>query len=150
MSMAVNKQYYSWQNIQDMTLNLCSQVEDLNIDYIIALARGGCIPGVTMSHKLDIPMIPIKLSTRDHPESLIPDFAVGENGKDYNFLVVDDINDTGKTYKEIKKVLNKKSIKNVKYAVLIDNEPSDFKVDYYVEKINKDKKPCWIVYPWEV
>ena len=57
------KKYYSWQNIENMTLNLCDQVKDLNIDYIIALARGGCVPGVTMSHNLDIPMIPIKLST---------------------------------------------------------------------------------------
>jgi hypothetical protein len=33
--------------------------------------------------------------------------------------------------------------------VLIDNEPSDFDVHYSAEKINKDKDPRWIVFPWE-
>ena len=36
------------------------------------------------------------------------------------------------------------------YAVLIDNEPSEFDVDYWAQKINKNKDPSWIVYPWEV
>jgi hypothetical protein len=36
------------------------------------------------------------------------------------------------------------------YAVLIDNESSEFQVDYWGEKIDKSKDPAWIVYPWEV
>ena len=35
------------------------------------------------------------------------------------------------------------------YAVLIDNEPSEFEVTYWAEKIDKTKDPRWIVYPWE-
>ena len=35
------------------------------------------------------------------------------------------------------------------YAVLIDNEPSEFDVDWWAQKIDKSKDPAWIVYPWE-
>ena len=35
------------------------------------------------------------------------------------------------------------------YAVLIDNKPSEFSVEYYAQKIDKSKDPSWIVFPWE-
>ena len=38
---------------------------------------------------------------------------------------------------------------DIDYAVIHDNIPSEFSVDYWFQKIDKDKEPTWIVYPWE-
>jgi len=135
-----------------MSLYLAEQIDkDLNIpNYILGVSRGGCIPATIISHKLDVPMIPICVSTRDHADTMIPDFPIGNEKDYYRFLVVDDINDTGHTFSLLKKLLLKHGCQYVDYAVLIDNEPSDFNVHYWAEKIDKSKDPAWIVYPWEV
>lgn len=147
-----DKKFYTWKQIEKMSVYLAGLLETGRQvpDYIIGVSRGGCIPATIISHKLDVPMIPIKVSTRDHAEELIPEFAVGNERDHYRFLVVDDINDTGHTFKKIDKILNHIGCQHIEYAVLIDNEPSKFNVDYRAETINKDKDPAWIVYPWEV
>ena len=100
-------------------------------------------------------MIPVKLSTRDHAEEMISNFPIGHGDgynyiDQYNFLIVDDINDTGETFKRMQSIMLHRGAHYVEYAVLIDNEPSHFTVNYWAEKINKEKDPRWIVYPWEV
>jgi hypoxanthine phosphoribosyltransferase len=150
--MAPNKTHYTWKQIEKMSVHLADLLESgRNVpDYIIGVSRGGCIPATIISHKLNVPMIPVQISTRDHVEQLIPDFAVGNERDHYRFLVVDDINDTGHTFNKLSKILEHRGCHYLEYAVLIDNEPSTFNVDYWAEKINKEKKPTWIVYPWEV
>ena len=78
-------------------------------------------------------------------------------------LIVDDINDTGDTLSWIKEDWNNSCKfyekgkspeinweENVRFAVLIENEPSNFGgVDYVSKFINKNENPQWIVYPWE-
>ena len=57
-------------------------------------------------------------------------------------LIIDDIADTGKTFKELEKDLD-----TPKYAALHYKSTSVFKPDYYAEEIDDDFG--WIVYPWE-
>jgi xanthine phosphoribosyltransferase len=78
-----------------------------------------------------------------------------------NILVVDDINDTGATLDWIKQDWmsgclpsdhhwNEIWNQNVRFAVLVNNEASNFKdVDYVGASINKLDNPSWIVFPWE-
>lgn len=147
-----DKKFYTWKQIEKMCLDIADQLDkDLNIpNYIIGVSRGGCIPATIISHRLDVPMIPISLSTRDHADVFIPDFPIGNERDYYRFLVVDDINDTGHTFLKLQKILFKRGCQYVDYAALIDNEPSDFEVRYRAKTINKQKDPRWIVYPWEV
>ena len=147
-----DKKFYTWKQIERMSVYLADLLESGRQvpDYIIGVSRGGCIPATIISHKLDVPMIPIKVSTRDHAEELIPEFPVGNERDHYRFLVVDDINDTGHTFKRIKEIMHHRGARYTDYAVLIDNEPSEFDVTYWAEKIDKSKDPAWIVYPWEV
>ncbi len=82
------------------------------------------------------------------------------NGK--NILLMDDINDSGKTLNWIKadwrQSANPTDIRwqndlifgnNVKTACLIENGPSEFSCDYTGMMINKVDEPQWIVFPWE-
>ena len=77
-----------------------------------------------------------------------------------NILVVDDINDTGATFAWIKQDWQSSCLpnestwdtiwhKNVRFAVLVDNQASDFTVDYSAVEINKQEDPCWVDFPWE-
>ena len=117
-----------------------------------------------MSHYFEVPMHTLEIKLRDHtttPESnkWMPQDAL--DGK--KILVVDDINDTGDTLAWIKEDWNNSSKfyekgkspeinweSNVRFAVLIENEPSKFgEVDYVSKFINKNENPQWIVFPWE-
>jgi len=79
-----------------------------------------------------------------------------------NILIVDDINDSGATFDWIKhdwatgflpnetEAWNSVWNNNVKFAVMVDNEASNFeKIDYLGESINKIEDPAWVVFPWE-
>jgi hypoxanthine phosphoribosyltransferase len=73
-----NKIYISWEDIDYLTDILCEKIiTDLpNIDSVFGLTRGGLIPAVIISHKLNLPW----------SEVMLP-----------NTLVIDDIADTGHT-----------------------------------------------------
>ena len=62
--------------------------------------------------------------------------------------IIDDINDTGETFKFI---LDKfgKGDGRIKFAALIHNKPSKVTIDYLGYEIDKSKDPAWIVFPWE-
>lgn len=157
--MADKKVYYSWQDIEDMTSDIVQQIavdgDGFKPDYVVGLTRGGLIPATMMSHYFEVPMHTLEIKLRDHavePESnkwMAQDALQGKK-----ILIIDDINDTGDTLAWIKQDWNKSGNinweANVRFAVLIENEPSKFGDTDYVSKfINKNEEPQWIVYPWE-
>lgn len=75
---ANGKLYLSWDDITTLVDTLCEQISqsDIKIASVIGLKRGGLIPAVMISHKLNIPYVHFANSTT---------------------LVVDDICDTGET-----------------------------------------------------
>lgn len=148
-------------------------------DYVVGLTRGGLVPALMLSQYLDVPMETLKVSFRDadaNPESNLwmaeDAFGYVPEGErvladfDYNFhakniLIVDDINDTGATLQWIQEDWRSTCMphddrwedvwgNNVRTAVLINNEASDFTdVDYAGLNINKMEEPIWCVFPWE-
>ena len=153
--------------------------DDWRPDYIVGLTRGGLVPANMLSQYLDVPMETLKVSFRDDnngPESNLwmAEEAFGyvpEHDKiladfDYSLcakkiLIVDDINDTGATLQWIQEDWRSGCLpnhprwanvfgNNVRFAVLINNEASEFKdVDYMGLSINKAEEPIWCVFPWE-
>lgn len=159
-------------------------------DYIVGITRGGLIPATMLSHYLDVPMHTLNISFRDNdvgPESnlwmaeeaygYIPteertdaEFEVthlpvagdtSDPKKRKKILIVDDINDSGRTLNWIKddwqsgclpnnSAWNQVWNNNVRFAVMVNNTASEFKdVDYFGTEINKLETPAWIVFPWE-
>ena len=157
----MSKRYISEQEIKTGVLDIVSQMysDDWRPDIIVGVTRGGLIPAVMMSHYTGIRMETIDVRLRDTFNS--PEHAVWmaeEAGAGKRILILDDINDTGETFKWIVKDWEESNPpadwvdiwgNNVRFATIIDNAPSKFDVDYTSIEINKAEDPAWIVFPFE-
>ena len=115
---------------------------------ILGLNRGGCIPAIYLSHKLDVPHHVLNVSLRDHADT--PDLHTLEKVYAWQkrILIVDDINDTGATFNYIMNNFGKPE--RLKFAVILHNTVSTYTdIDYKGFEINKLQDPRWIVFPWE-
>jgi hypoxanthine phosphoribosyltransferase len=145
----VEKLYFT--NIQ--MRNALIQIEDKLVhdmwlpDVILGINRGGCIPGVYLSHRLKKEHAVIDVRLRDHAAR--PNLSVLE--REFAFqkkiLIIDDINDTGATFQYI--IDNFGRHDRIRYAAVINNRPSLVKIDYYGYEIDKNENLQWVVFPWE-
>jgi len=126
----------------------------IEFSYIVALSRGGLIPGVVLSHKLNLRLVPISWSTRDHEDrecnSWIPEDV--NNGK--KVLVVDDIIDSGEALRTMfedwsSSVSPKLNSENIFVASLIFNKDQSIVPNFYGTKISRKKTPEWFEFWWE-
>jgi xanthine phosphoribosyltransferase len=127
--------------------------------YIVAIARGGAVPGVYLSHKLGIPVQMIHWSTRD-----LNDWANETNAwipEDIHdgcrVVVVDDIVDGGITIQELLDDWQKSTagvgslpLQNIRIAAMFYNTAQDVNVDFYHCAIDRNTDKRWVHFPWEV
>ena len=141
---------YSIDEMHVAIIRIIEQMNDSNWmpEIILSINRGGCIPGIYLSHKIEIPHKVIDIQLRD--SSVNPNFSVLNDclTKYQKLLIVDDINDSGNTLKLIKD----HSLKNepeIRFAALINNIKSKIKIDYQGQLIDKSKNSVWYIFPWE-
>ena len=143
----MKKKYVPFQEIKEnlIEINLKIDQSKWEPDIILSVNRGGCVPGVFLSHirVLDHEVLSFK-NPKNKNDGIINKII----NNDLSALIIDDINDTGDTLADIKKKFNS-YIKNIKFAVLINNKSSSFEVDYYGSEIDKNIDNSWIVFPWE-
>lgn len=154
-----NKIFYTYDHLIQGINSISRQMtlDDWRPDYVVGVLRGGVIPAVHLSHWWNVKMFALPWTTRDNmtDESKDISSAVALLSKSKNVLLVDDICDTAKTFKEIVdsiKVSNDLDYnsKHFRTAALHYNIGQDlFEPDYYHVEINKEDDPSWIVYPWE-
>ena len=156
-----NKRYISNGQMQTGVLDIVTQMyhDNWRPDFIVGITRGGLIPAVMMSHYTGIRMETIDVRLRDtfnSPEHAL--WMAEEAGAGKRILILDDINDTGETFKWIVKDWEESNPpadwvdiwgNTVRFAAIIDNVPSKFDVDYTSIEINKAEDPAWIVFPFE-
>ena len=142
----MKKSIYSINEMHNAIKQIVKQINisGFNPEVIVSINRGGCIPGVYLSHFLDKPhkMIDIK-SLNDNSENISSYIK-----KNKLVLIIDDINDTGKTFDFVKKTFNN-SDAEIRFAALINNVTSKTKIDYHGQLIDKSESPVWYVFPWE-
>ena len=111
----------SWDDIKTSVEHIVDQIKEMElpIDSIYGIPRGGLIPAVMLSHKLELPLV-------DKPTE--------------QTLIVDDISDTGTT-------LGGHHLHGAVYtATLHMRKGSSYVPTIYSKLIESEK---WIVYPWE-
>jgi len=170
----VNKIYYTERTVKTWVHDIIRAMnhDGFRPDYIVGLTRGGLVPAVMISHYLDVPMHSLGVSLRDGdgygPESncWMAEDAYGYKSVDdqdpKRILIVDDINDSGATLNWIREDWQSGCMPDdedrwnsiwgntTRFAVMVNNEASDFKdVNYVGQSINKLEEPIWCVFPWE-
>lgn len=142
--------YFEKEDFIDSLNKIVEQIENSNWspNVIISINRGGCVPGIYLSHRLNLKHKVIDIQLRDSNRS--PDFKlVKQKIKRFdNILLVDDINDSGKTLKTIYDLINAYS-KKIYNATLIYNQESIIKTDFYGRMIKRSEDKNWYVFPWE-
>jgi hypoxanthine phosphoribosyltransferase len=125
-----SKIYLSWDDIEHLVDELCTQITQsgMQIESIVGVQRGGLIPAVMISHRLQIPM----------GKGIVHDTS----------LIVDDICDSGETFFKIYKYYQEAyPTSNQRFACLhYKSHISTFKPTFYGEQLTSD---AWLVYPWE-
>jgi xanthine phosphoribosyltransferase len=136
-------------------------------DYVVGINRGGLVPALLISQYMDVPMESIKPMAESNLWMAEDAFgypvydAMGSGDGRKNILIVDDLNDTGATLDWIKKDWQSGCLpdderwtevwnQNVRFAVLVDNQNSEFKdIDYSSVEVNSAEEDYSIVFPWE-
>ncbi len=143
----MKKKYVSFKKFKQNLVDINSKINQTNWkpDIILSVNRGGCVPGVFLSHMRDLDHEVLSFKNNiDINNDTINNIMSNH----LSILIIDDINDSGNTLADIKKKFNR-FIKNIKFAVLINNKSSLFEVDYYGREIDKNIDNSWIVFPWE-
>lgn len=162
----MKKIYLNWRDVEKLTEQVASSIIDSgwSPSVVIGISRGGLLPGKMLSHCLDVPMVTLDLSLRDNPDptwNCLPyTWYPEEIANGHRLLIVDDINDSGATIAWLRREWGKDTSlfpaleagwpwSHIKFATLLHNEASPESTDFFGDMINKEKDPCWIVFPWE-
>jgi hypoxanthine phosphoribosyltransferase len=95
-----------------------------------------------LSHHLNLPMETLGVSFRDNKATHHTKFKPIDDAR---YLIVDDINDSGTTFKVVTDIFKNRRLQH-RTAALINKEKSYFNVDFYGEMFYHDD---WINFPWE-
>jgi hypoxanthine phosphoribosyltransferase len=119
-----------------IVLRVKSETPDIKL--VAGIARGGLIPAAIIAYRLGIPTIPISLMND-------PFYVIDMDPKDV--LIVDDVCDTGQTFKELNAYL-----RGIEFptAVLLAkpwiSEPRDH---FFQPRFIAEWTTEWAVFPWE-
>ncbi len=133
---------YPWNKIDDLVQEIKNRSSNFKPTHIVGIARGGLIPAVMLSHQLNLPMETLGVSFRDNKATHHTKFKPIDDAR---YLIVDDINDSGTTFKVVSDIFRNRRL-IFATAALINKEKSDFSVDFYGEMFYYDD---WINFPWE-
>ena len=143
--------YYGFNEFKQDADSLVEQIVNSGkfYDYVVGVVRGGSIPAVYLSHRLEIPMRTVSWSTfhgdqmRESAMDIADDICDGKS-----VLIVDDILDSGRTMKELIDDWGCGRDK-VGIATLLYNPRQEIKPDYYGRVIDRDSYTDWVYFWWE-
>ena len=141
-----DKVYINWNDFHQDVKNLCAKIkQSVEYDKIVAISRGGLVPAGIIAYELNIRNSAViniatyvgaehlKLDEVDRPE------AVGK--VDEKTLIVDDLADSGQTFRVMRRQFPKG-----KYVTVYAKEKGKNEVDLYAREVPDE----WIVFPWDI
>jgi hypothetical protein len=142
----------SWDYIYELCIQVADQIKKskYNPDLLVAVARGGWVPGRILSDLLEnqnVATIKVEhyvdiYKTINKPEITQP-LPIDVRGK--KVLIVDDIADSGKSLKLVREHLLKQGAKNVKICALYCKPWSVITPEFCARKTD-----AWIWFPHEI
>ena len=146
----MEKRKVSIDEINNTFRNIVDQmyVSEFKPEIILSINRGGCIPGVYLSHYFGKPhnIVDIKSLKADSGNQF--SLLINPIKDNKRILIIDDINDSGETFNIVKKIFINSNCE-IRFAALINNISSKTKIDYHGQLIDKKDNAVWYVFPWE-
>jgi hypoxanthine phosphoribosyltransferase len=141
----------SWEEAENAVAQIAQKVNSSGFkpDLIIGISRGGLVPARILSdilgnHELYVIRIGfytgVGKTTRE--PRILQDVSIDVYGK--KILLVDDISDTGGSFKTAVTHLETRGASEIKTASLHLKPASTFKPDFFIHTTD-----AWIIYPWE-
>ena len=155
----IEKHLMSWADVDAATDRIVEEIleSEININAILGLSRGGLVPAVIISNKLDIDKVYSyglrSYNTNRQGEAISTYQHIGPNlCSDENILIVDDISDQGKTLAYVKdQVCSDGPLnyvhKNIYTCTLCIKKNTDFLPTWYYRTYRDDQ---WVTFPWEI
>ena len=118
--MKQKKTYFTTKEMEKALLEIKEQIKKSSWipDIILSVNRGGCVPGVYLSHMINVPHKVVDVQLRDNesePNLMVLDSCINSFS---NILIIDDINDTGATFNFIRNRIDEQDL-SIFFAVLI-------------------------------
>lgn len=144
----------TWDEVYRLCRELASQLRAANarIDLIVAIARGGYIPGRILSDMLGIPdLTGFKIehyfgAQRQHEAFVKYPLNADINGR--NVLLLDDLCDSGETFIVGAEHLRQSgAVNSLLTAAMHHKTVSSFIPDFTAETVTEWR---WIIYPWAI
>lgn len=147
MAWHTNKEFFiSWEEFHRATRELARlQLPAEQWKGIIAVSRGGLVPAAIIARELNIRLVEsVCCSSYDHDDQrgmqVLNKPDIPNEGED--FLVVDDLVDTGGTLKLLRKMYPK-----AKFVTVYAKPLGEPLVDQYVASMEQE---TWVHFPWDV
>ncbi len=129
-------EYCSWDEIHKLAQDVAGKINE-KYDCVLGVANGGIVPARLVAEELGIDCIMlIPVHKKQIVAEEVPRLAPGKR-----YLVIDDIYDTGDTYRKVAETL--KGL-DCRFAFCMSRYHQEFGV--YGRLLNHDK---WVVFPWE-
>ena len=144
----------TWDQVNSYARQLAYQIRKsgIQIDMIIAIGRGGYMPGRLLSDLLGIMnLASFKIEhyhgSQKSPQAVIK-YPLVADVNEQNILLVDDVSDSGDTFTVAIDHIRSKGIPySVHTVVLHHKSVSKYEPDYFAQVV---KEWRWIIYPWAV
>jgi len=141
----------SWEQIYKMLIELADRIRrnGFEPDVIVGVSRGGWAPARVMSDLLENPELAnvraeFYLGVAETKGKPVITQPVSASVKGEKVLVMDDVADTGRSLRLVKKHLLDEGATDVKIATIYYKPWSVLTPDYY-----KKKTSLWVIFPWE-
>ncbi len=138
----------SWDKLEKDCMLLANKLKGQSIDRIICISRGGLPWARVLSDLMKLPVVHLAVeSYADLKQTKKP--VITESPKDIpkkeNWLVVDDISDTGDTLALVVGHLKNYRTKTIRTLTPYIKPKTKFIPDYYAESID-----AWVIFPYEL
>jgi len=144
----------TWEDVYSLCRQLVRQLrkENFRIDVIVAIARGGYVPGRLLSDMLGIhDLTSVKIEHYQgayiQHEAFIK-YPLNADINERNVLLLDDVCDSGDTFiVGVDHIRHCGKVNEMRTAALHLKTVSKYVPDFYVETISEWR---WLIYPWAV
>lgn len=138
----------SWQQLEKDCIELSKKLKTVHIDKIVAISRGGLVAARMLSDLLNVPISHITISSyenlKQEKKPRITE-APSSNFEHQSILIVDEVSDSGDTFKRALAYFENLPVKHVYTLAPYIKAHTTHTPDFYLQSIDG-----WIIFPYEV